>query len=220
MIVGTGYVRDGAGNVVIDAATGDPFKASNVKLGKTTPDYILGFTTNIRYKNLKLTGVFDYRTGHVFYAGVKDGLIQNGSDIVTAQNGRDPFIFPNSVIETSPGVFVQNNSVTTSGGQDYYTGIYREIDENFVLDATAFKCRELALSYSFSSKVLKNTFIEGLSIGLNARNLFMILPKENRNYTDPEFSFTTGANDNTVGLSTGGQAPPTRTYGFNINISF
>lgn len=217
MLVGTGYQRDDNGNVIIDAATGDPLKATNVKLGKTTPDYILGFTTNIRYKNLKLTGVFDYRTGHKFYAGVKDGLIQNGTDIATAQNGREPFIFPNSVIETSPGVYAQNNSVTTSGGQDYFTGIYREIDENFVLDATAFKCREIALSYSFSQKVLKNLHIEGLSIGLNARNVFMILPKQNRNYTDPEFSFTTG---NNVGLSTGAQAPPTRTYGFNINVSF
>ena len=218
MIVGTGYQRDLNGSVVIDPATGDPLKATNVKLGKTTPDYILGLTNTFRYKNLKLTSVFDYRTGHVFYAGVKDGLIQNGSDIVTAQNGRDPFIFPNSVIETSPGVFTPNNTVTTSGGQDYYTGIYREIDENFVLDATAFKCREIALSYSFSNKALKNTFIDGLSVGLNARNVFMILPKENRNYTDPEFSFT--ARGNSVGLSTGAQAPPTRTYGFNINVTF
>lgn len=217
MLVGTGYQRDDNGHVIIDAATGDPLKATNVKLGKTTPDYILGLTTNIRYKNLKLTGVFDYRTGHVFYAGVKDGLIQNGSDIVTAQNGREPFIFPNSVIETAPGVYSQNTNVTTSGNQDYFTGIYREIDENFVLDATAFKCRELALSYSFSQNVLKSLKIEGLSIGLNARNVFMILPKQNRNYTDPEFSFTTG---NNVGLSTGAQAPPTRTYGFNVNITF
>ncbi|MFN3754599.1 SusC/RagA family TonB-linked outer membrane protein [Flavobacterium sp.] len=217
MIVGTGYLRDNNGNVVIDAATGDPLKATNVKLGKTTPDYILGLTTNIRYKNLKLTGVFDYRTGHVFYAGVKDGLIQNGSDIVTAQNGREPFIFPNSVIETAPGVYTQNTGVTTSGGQDYFTGIYREIDENFVLDATAFKCREIALSYTFSQKMIQNLKVDGISIGLNARNVFMILPKQNRNYTDPEFSFTTG---NNVGLSTGAQAPPTRTYGFNINITF
>ncbi len=217
LIVGTGYLRDDAGNVVIDESTGDPLKAANVKLGKTTPDYILGLTNSFKYKNLRLTTVFDYRTGHVFYAGVKDGLIQNGSDIVTAQNGRDPFIFPNSVIQTAPGVYTQNTSVTTSGGQDYFTGIYREIDENFVLDATAFKCREIALSYSFSTKTLKNTFIEGLSVGFNARNVFMILPKENRNYTDPEFSFSTG---NDVGLSTGAQAPPTRTYGFNINVTF
>ena len=217
MIVGTGYLRDANGSVVIDPSTGDPLKATNVKLGKTTPDYIIGLTNTFRYKNLRLTTVFDYRTGHVFYAGVKDGLIQNGSDIVTAQNGREPFIFPNSVIETSPGVFTPNTTVTTSGGQDYYTGIYREIDENFVLDATAFKCREIALSYTFPNKMLKNSFIDGLSVGLNARNVFMILPKENRNYTDPEFSFTTG---NNVGLSTGAQAPPTRTYGFNVNVTF
>ncbi len=217
MIVGVGYQRDENGNVVIDASTGDPLKESNKKLGKTTPDYILGFTTNMKYKNLKLSAVFDYRTGHVFYAGTKDDLIQNGSDVVTAENGRQPFIFPNSVIETSPGVYAANTSVATSGDQNYYTGIYREIDENFVLDATAFKCREIALSYDFSKKSLGKTFIDALSIGFNVRNAFMVLPKQNRNYSDPEFSFTTG---NNVGLSTSAQGPSTRTYGFNVNVSF
>ncbi|SEP96543.1 SusC/RagA family TonB-linked outer membrane protein [Flavobacterium urocaniciphilum] len=217
MIVGTGYARDENGNVIIDAATGDPLKASNVNLGKTTPDYILGLTTNMKYKNVKLSAVFDYRTGHVFYAGTKDDLIQNGSDVVTAENGREPFIFPNSVIETAPGVYTANTSVTTSGDQNYFTGIYREIDENFVLDATAFKCREIALSYDFSKKALNNTFLDSLSIGFNVRNAFMVLPKENRHYSDPEFSFTTG---NNVGLSTSSQGPSTRTYGFNVNISF
>lgn len=217
MIVGTGYQRDENGNIIIDASSGDPLKANNVKLGKTTPDYILGLSSSLTYKNFKLSGVFDYRTGHVFYAGIKDGLVQNGTDISTAQGGRQPFIFPNSVIETSPGVYTQNNSVTTSGGQDYYTGIYREIDENFVLDATAFKCREIALSYTFSKDLLSRIGISSFSVGINARNVFMILPKENRNYTDPEFSFTTG---NNVGLSTGNQAPPTRTYGINFNLTF
>lgn len=216
-IVGVGYQRDENGNVVIDAATGDPLKQANKNLGKTTPDYILGLSTNVKYKNLKLSAVFDYRTGHVFYSGTKDDLIQNGSDIVTAENGRDPFIFPNSVIETSPGVFSPNTSVTTSGDQNYFTGIYREIDENFVLDATAFKCREIALSYDFNKKALSKTFIDALSIGFNVRNAFMVLPKQNRNYSDPEFSFTTG---NNVGLSTSAQGPSTRTYGFNVNISF
>lgn len=217
MIVGTGYQTDAQGNVIIDASTGDPLKQSNKNLGKTTPDYILGLISNVKFKNIKLSAVFDYRTGHVFYAGTKDDLIQNGSDVATAENGRQPFIFPNSVIETSPGVFTQNTTVTTSGDQNYYTGIYREIDENFVLDATAFKCREIALTYDFSKKALGKTFIDALSIGFNVRNAFMILPKQNRNYSDPEFSFTTG---NNVGLSTSAQGPSTRTYGFNVNISF
>lgn len=217
LIVGVGYLRDAQGNVIIDATTGDPLKDSNKKLGKTTPDYILGLSTNVKYKNLRLSTVFDYRTGHVFYAGTKDALVQNGSDVVTAENGRQPFIFPNSVIETSPGVYTTNTSVATSGDQNYYTGIYREIDENFVIDATAFKCREIALSYDFSKKALKNTFLNTFSIGINARNVFMVVPKENRNYSDPEFSFSTG---NDVGLSTTSQGPSTRTYGFNVNISF
>lgn len=223
MLVGTGYERDDQGRIVVDATTGDPIKATNVNLGKTTPDYILGLSTSVNYKGFRLSGVFDYRTGHVFYAPIIDGLVQNGSDIVTAENGRQPFIMPNSVISNGAGGYIPNNNVATSGGQDYYTGIYREIDENFVVDATAFKCRELALSYSFNEKALKNTFLSSLTVGLNARNVFMILPKENRNYTDPEFTAITASNvgsGNNVGLSSSNIAPPTRSYGFNINITF
>lgn len=217
MLVGFGYVRDPQGNVVIDAETGDPIKAPNTKLGKTTPDYILGLNTSIKYKNFKLSSVFDYRTGHVFYSGTAAGLVEFGADVVTAENGREPFIFPNSVIQQTDGTYLTNTNVPTSGDQSYFTGIYSEIDENFVFDATAFKCREIAMSYDFSKKMLERTFINSLSIGVNLRNVFMILPKENRYYTDPEFSFTT---ENNVGLSTTSQAPPTRTFGFNVNVTF
>jgi TonB-linked SusC/RagA family outer membrane protein len=217
MLVGFGYQRDPNGNIVIDAATGNPIKAANTKLGKTTPDYILGLNTSFKYKNLKISSVFDYRTGHVFYSGTAESLVVNGADLVTAETGREPFIFPNSVIQQLDGSYLPNTNVSTPGNQSYYTGIYRQIDENFVFDATAFKCREIAMSYEFPKKALGKSFISGLSIGLNMRNVFMILPKENRNYTDPEFSGTTG---NNVGLSTDAQAPPTRTYGFNVNVTF
>ncbi|NQY28747.1 MAG: SusC/RagA family TonB-linked outer membrane protein [Flavobacteriaceae bacterium] len=223
LIKGTGYQRDDQGRVIIDETTGNPLKTEEfIKLGVANPDYILGLNTSVTYKGFRLAGVFDYRTGHQFWSGTKDWLSWSGHLVESAENGRRGFIFPNSSIETSPGVYTANTNVTTGGSTyanylDYFSNEYRDVSENFVLDATAFKVRELSLSYAFSDKMLKNVGITALRVGVNGRNLFTVLPGENRGYSDPEFSNTSG---NAQGLSTSGRYPATRTYGMTVNLTF
>jgi TonB-linked SusC/RagA family outer membrane protein len=223
LIKGTGYQRDDSGRVLIDPNTGNPLKSDEfINLGQANPDYIIGLNTAITYKGFRLAGVFDYRTGHQFWAGSKDWLSWSGHLVESAENGRRGFIFPNSAIETSPGVYTTNSNVVTGGTTyadylNYFSNEYRDVSENFVIDATAFKVRELSLSYSFSQKMLKNSAINALSIGVNARNPFTVLPAENRGYSDPEFSNTSG---NSQGLSTVGRYPATRTYGMTVNLTF
>lgn len=218
IIKGTAYERDDQGRVIIDQATGNPIQSSALKnLGKTTPDYIVGLSTNLNYKGFRLSAVFDYRTGHVFYNEIGQSLDFTGSSVQSAQSGRLPFVFPNSSYESAPGVFTPNTSIpTSSGAQPFWDSVYSNIAENYVVDATAFKCREIALSYTFSKKMLDKFPFEGVSLGINARNVFMILPKSNR-YTDPEFGFTTG---NAVGVGTTDEVPPSRSFGFNVTLTF
>lgn len=218
IIKGTAYERDEQGRVIIDPSTGNPVQSSALKnLGKTTPDYIVGLSTNLNYKGFRLSAVFDYRTGHVFYNEIGQMLDFTGSSVQSAQSGRLPFVFPNSSYESAPGVYTANTSITTSsGGQPFWDSVYSNISENYVVDATAFKCREIAFSYTFSKKMLDNSPFEGITIGANARNVFMIRPKANR-YTDPEFGFTTG---NAVGVGSVDEVPPTRSYGFNVTLTF
>jgi len=222
VIKGTAYERDPQGRVLIDQVSGNPIQTSELKvLGKSTPDYILGLNTTFKYKNLKLGTTLDYRTGHVFYSDTKANLAWSGHLVESAQGGRGAFIFPNSAIETSPGVYEANTSVptggTTAGSFITYYNSYRGIAENNVIDATALKVREISLSYSLGDKMLKNTPLTDLTIGVNARNVFTFLPAENRGYGDPEFGFSAG---NAQGISTTNQYPPTRTYGFSVNLTF
>jgi hypothetical protein len=166
----------------------------------------------------------DYRTGHVFYSDTKNNLTWSGHAVETAQGGRKPFIFPNSAIENpnNPGTYIANTS-TPSGGANAgsyinFFNVYRGIGENNILDATAFKVRELSLSYEFPATLLQNTFIDGLRLSATARNPITILPAENRGYNDPEAGFTTG---NAQGITTqAGNYPPTRTFGFGVNLTF
>lgn len=224
LIKGTAYERDENGAVIIDAATGNPLQTAEFKiLGKATPDYILGFNGSVEYKGVRLAGVFDFRTGHKFWAGTKDWLSWSGHLVESAQNGRRGFVFPNSVVTTAtPGVYAPNTGTITGGTTytdylNYFSNEYRDVTENYVLDATAFKCRELSLSYSLPSTILADTGLSSVTFGVNARNVFVILPKENRGYHDPEFANSSG---NGAGLAVTGQYPPTRTFGFSLNVIF
>jgi TonB-linked SusC/RagA family outer membrane protein len=222
IIKGSDYVRDPNGSVVVDL-NGDPLVSEELEiLGRSTPDYILGFNGSVRYKDFTLSATADYRTGHSFYSGTKSQLAWSGYLVESTQNGRNEFIFPNSVIETSPGVFTPNTSIPTAGPNDsaflnYYSGRYSDITKNFVLDASAFKVREISLSYAMPRKYLNGSGISNVSISAIARNPFTVLSSENPGYADPEASNQGG---NGVGLSTVGNYPNTRTFGLSVNLIF
>lgn len=220
LLLGTSYQRDENGLVVVDA-NGTPLIDAELQiLGKTTPDYILNFGINAKYKNLTFSAVADYRTGHVFYSGIRNQLTGQGRTVETTNNGRQPFIFPNSTVQGTNGVL--NTTVLTAGGGNlqplgeayaYYTGNYVDVDENFITDATAFKIREVSLGYDLPSKVLEQFKLSRLNISVSGRNLWTSLKGNNRNYNDPEFG-------GRFGLAGYGVTPPTRYYSLAINVAF
>lgn len=239
LIKGTSLVRDGNGNVII-GADGMPTVDPNFKtLGKVTPDYILGFTNTFQYKGLKLVAVLDYRTGHKVISETKYNLTWNGHIEESAAFDRDNgFIYPNSVIQTSPGVYTQNTTVYSAAGYggngviNYY-GLLANTGENNVIDATALKVRELALSYELPSSLIKKTGFSAIRVGVNARNPFIVLAKENKGYTDPEAdnTYNSGVTNSALrasgntslngqGYSGTGQYPSTKTIGFSLNVTF
>ncbi|MCD8401757.1 SusC/RagA family TonB-linked outer membrane protein [Tenacibaculum finnmarkense] len=226
LIKGIAYQRDDKGRVIIDANTGNPLQTdAKVVLGKVTPDYVLGLSSSFNYKNFSLSTTLDYRTGHSIYSSVKQELSRNGLAVETIQSGRKGFIYPNSVIKGADGKFTPNTNVITGGTTansitNYYTGSFNDTQENFVLDATALKVREISLSYDMPKDFLKNTGVSTLQIGLSARNPFVILSKENRGFTDPEYNSTGGDNSaNAGGAARYDLLPPTRYYGLSVNLS-
>ena len=212
------YKRDSAGRIVVDAASGHPITEEALQnMGKTTPDYILGFNSVAKYRGFTFSVTTDYRTGHVYYEQGSDQMEFTGRSEASVSANRQDFVIPNSVIETSPGVFVANTNIAVAGGrQNYWTDVYNDVKANYVKDATAFKIRELALNYSVPAKFLNNTTLSKVSIGVIGRNVFTKLPKENK-FSDPEFNNT---NSNAIGVGGYLQSPPTKSFGFNVNIEF
>ncbi len=212
------YVRDPQGRLVIDPATGFPqTNAALEPMGRTTPKHIIGLNTALKAFGFTLSTTIDYRTGHVFYAQGQDAMEFTGRSMESVSANRQDFVIPNSVIETSPGVYVENTNIPIQNGrQSYWTDTYNDVKENYVIDATAFKIRELALTYNLPSNIIRNTPLQKVSIGLIARNLYTLLPAENA-FSDPEFN---NSNSNTIGVGGYFQMPPTRSFGVNLNIEF
>ena len=212
------YKRDSQGRIVVDAASGHPItEAELALLGKTTPDYIVGLNSSVSFKGFTVSATMDYRTGHVYYEQGSDAMEFTGRSMASVSANRQDFVIPNSVIETSPGVFVENTNIPVAGGrQSYWTDVYNDVKSNYVKDATALKLRELAVTYELPANLVRKTPLSKVSLGFIGRNLMTWLPAENR-FSDPEFNNT---NSNAIGVGGYFQSPPTKSLGFSLNVEF
>ncbi|HCA08246.1 SusC/RagA family TonB-linked outer membrane protein [Chryseobacterium sp.] len=221
----TAYMRDEQGRIIINPDNGNPYISNNyVSFGRVTPNYTLALNTNFKYKNFGLYAVLDYRNGGKIYSGAMAGLafsgnLEQSADFDRTQGG---YVIPNSVYMNSAGQYVENTSIKSGGESygdlpDYYGSVYSRVGENFILSGTAFRVRELGVSYALSADAARSIGLTGLSFSVYARNPFYKFAKENRGYADPEGSFTTG---NIQGLTNANQYPSTRTVGFTTTINF
>ena len=224
-VVGYERERDAQGNiipggrVVVDPASGYPLKAAElINMGSTNPPDRLGINTSFRFKGLSLSGTAEYRGGNVVAHGLAESMWFTGSAYATTVYGRERFVFPNSVIKNADGSYTPNTTIATrDGGLGAWDSNLRNFGENFVTSGAFWKLREVALTYQLPNALLtKSRFIKSATIGLVGRNLVTLLPKENI-YTDPEFNNTTS---NAVGVNATNITPPTRTYGFTVQVGF
>ncbi|WP_298780007.1 SusC/RagA family TonB-linked outer membrane protein [uncultured Polaribacter sp.] len=215
-IVARDYERDDQGRVVVDD-DGDPISGEIIRQGQSTPKFIMGLNTTLKYKNLSLMANMTYRTGHIFYNGLARQLESLGLTEHGVSSNREPFVFPNSVYSDGNGGYVENtNRLTSGGGQDFFNDHYRNIGSNYINDATTLRLREVSLSYKFDKKVLNSIGLSELDLKLYGRNLFTFRPSGNV-FADPEFSSYEG---NAIGVSGSAQGTSTRQMGFSLNVKF
>ena len=217
-LVGTAFMRDDQGRIVY-GADGFPMQAAELKiLGLGTPDWSMGVTNTVRYKEFTLSALLDMRFGGDLYSGTNSGAYSRGlhkETLVGRGEGivGDGVAFDTCTGENSDGVLTGCSANTVRiDEQDYYADL-AGFAEPFVYDASYVKLRELKLSYRLPSRWFANTPIQLATISLVGRNLWLI--HSNVPNVDPEsqYSSTNGAQ----GLEWLG-VPQTRSLGFNFNI--
>ncbi len=217
----TDLKRDPEGHLVVDAKTGMPMKVSELRLlGHGNPNHILGITSNWNWKGLSLNVVADYRSGNIIVNQIGQDLCFTGTTWFSAQNGRQNFVIPNSVIEVSDGVYEANTDVITQTAAQkfWYNGDIHAVTSPFTTSAAFWKIREVSLSYNLPVQNIFKGAIKDAQIGVVGRNLLMFRPVTNV-WTDPEFN-TRGGTSNAVGYTDVYQTPPTRIVGFSVKLTF
>jgi len=209
------YARDPAGRIIVDVKGNVKQAASDTKVGTSQPVHMLGSNLRLRYKALELNAQVDARWGSVFHTAAAESTLNNGLLPRTAVNNREAFIIPNSVIETSPGVYEANTSVYSAGDQAWWLGAQRSFLAPNSFNARYVKLRELSIRYTLPPELLSRLpYIKAASIALIGRNLLNFRDEANI-FGDAEFIYLAN-----IGFSGWRTLPAARSYGFNVNINF
>ena len=224
IIIGSDYIRDSEGRVIVDKNTGYPTGTTtgNV-LGNTQPKHRLGLDFNLSWKGLTFSGLFEYRGGFVQYSSAASTYDFSGSSIRTVYYNREKFVFPNSsYLDPATNTYVANTSVTVSSGNSGFWSSgsrFSGVTSNSIYSGNYWKLRELAISYKLPSSVLSNIkFIKSATLSAQGRNLFIWVPNSNT-WGDPDVS-SNGSGSNAVGITSLSQTPPTRYFGGTLSLTF
>lgn len=170
------YLRNNAGQILVDPNTGYPLKNPNfVIAGDRNPDFVLGFQNTFKYKNLNLSVLLDIRKGGDIFNGTAEWMYQYGISPKTLDREQPRFVqgvlrdgLENSATPT------QNNIMVTPYLQNEY---YRSgnVDADFIeKDVNWLRMRDITLSYRLPSDILNKTAIKSLSLNITMTDAFMI----------------------------------------------
>jgi len=224
IIIGSDYIRDSEGRVIVDKNTGYPTGTTTGNiLGNTQPKHRLGLDFNLSWKGLTFSGLFEYRGGFVQYSSAASTYDFSGSSIRTVYYNREKFVFPNSsYLDPVTNTYVANTSVTVSSGNSGFWSSgsrFSGVTSNSIYSGNYWKLRELAISYKLPSSVLSNIkFIKSATLSAQGRNLFIWTPNSNT-WGDPDVS-SNGSGSNAVGITSLSQTPPTRYFGGTLSLTF
>ncbi len=179
-IVGSAYLRDDLGNVII-SADGFPMIAPNPKIiGNPIPDYNIGYTQTISWKKFDLELIVDFQKGGDVWNGTQNTLNYLGTSQQSAiERNITDFVFEGvnqqGVVNNvpvdfyNPGLpFNQNRFVRYGFG-----GIAEEAIE----DGSYINIRSIDLSYTLQNdngynRIKNKKLIKQFKIKVYANNLF------------------------------------------------
>lgn len=221
VIVGTDYQYDDNGNRLV-GANGQYLKQTGKHvIGNANPDWTGGLKNRLSYKNLSLSFLIDIQKGgDVFsldtYYGYATGLYDFSAGLNDLGNPiRNPLSQGGGVI--LPGVKQDGTPNDIRVDASDYTnpwGYARAANKEHLYDASFVKLRNVTLSYDLPEELIKNSFIQRLTISAIGRNLWII--HKNVPYSDPEAGLSAG---NYRGYQSGAH-PSIREIGASIKIEF
>ena len=219
-IVGIGFVRDNAGNIVYDIdSEGTPLarQGDRIILGDGVAPWAMGWSNNFSFGSFNFNFLIDAKFGGQVFSGTNAIAYGAGLHKETLEgrvNGLTITGIDGATFDAETGTGQSFTGTVTPEFLANYYGRLSGIAEPFVEDADYIKFRELSFGFNFPDDILDRTFITSANISLIARNLFYI--QRSADNIDPESAYNAG---NSQGLEYFG-LPSTRSYGLSLNVKF
>ncbi|MEO5595428.1 MAG: SusC/RagA family TonB-linked outer membrane protein [Chitinophagaceae bacterium] len=238
---GNAFIRTPAGKLVIDAS-GLPMRiqqeggtSANKIYGHADPDWQWGIVNNFSYKNFAFRFQFDGMVGGVLEDYVRKKTLQGGRHIESATGAlgvarpsdeanvaayiAEGVNLTGAPIQLDPisGVIMNYKSLTETPNTvksqvQPYVGRISNIPDLDIIKKTYGKLREITLTYNLPDNLFgKAAFIKKASFSLVGRNLLYFFPNRYKDVDVDQYTQDAGS---------GLQTPTTRSYGFNVNLTF
>ena len=217
-----GSRTDVSGQTVIDEY-GYPVLSTDerIKMGNIQPDWRAGFSTSLKYKGVRLSAAFAAQWGGMAYSLTNAQLSRQGK-LTNTLYGRYGGVLHEGVVARgldAQGNMVYNpNTTVTENVVTYYLDRVYSMNnvETSTFDTSYLKLRELRLEWTLPKKwVARTRVLQDATVAVFGTNLFCWTKWP---FYDPEVGTLNGASI-TRGFETASY-PMTRTYGFNIKLSF
>lgn len=208
-LYGQDWERHENGQPLVDADGYPIAKEEYEFLGSAIADYTGGLRNTVSWKGIALSALMDFQKGGIIhstslqwanYSGMTpESVWQDGVDI-----REEGYLFQGVTENGSP-------NEQRIPAQNYFQGYWYVARPN-VYDASFIKLREVSLTYTIPSNLLKGLPFRDVSIGAFGRNLAIL--SSDLPYLDPQGVTGTG---NRQGLENA-QVPSTRSFGFNVSF--
>lgn len=210
-IYGTTFVRDDNGNIKFEKdEKGNELPVVNMsdpkKLGNSTPDFNLGWSNTITWRDFSLYFLIDGRFGgDVMSLTEADLDLQGVSAATGAARDRGYVMLEGKKITGAENIEAFYNRVGSRSG----------VTEYYMYSATNIRLRELSIGYNLPQTWLAKTgIIKSAQLSLVGRNLFFF--KNDAPY-DPDGMMSTS--NRLQGVDVFGM-PTNRSIGFNLKVNF
>lgn len=217
-LVGTDYLRNDAGQILIDE-NGYPMISPEKYnyLGNREPDCLLGLGSTFTWKDLQLSFLLDGRIGGKVANVTGRSLMSNGMSEYIAKYRNHKVVF-DGVVEQPDGSFVQNTTPVILDSQTFNNYIY-SVGSNFVEDGSYLRLSYVTVSYDFSNLMRKlgsSNPIKNLRASLTGRNLFLLTK-----YSGCDPQVMPGAVNGTGAMGIDSfSVPALRSFNLNVTVTF
>ena len=238
-IYGTGYLKDGNGNIIISdapgAGYGQPVVNNNVEnIGQTQADWIGSITNNFSFKGFTLGIQIDIKHGGQTWDGTNGVLAYFGRAAETSNRGDSTTFsgptghiaqtgqYAGQIVHYAPDGKTElpgegaGNTVRSAYDENYWQNIgssgFSGPAASDVENSGYVRVREISLSYAFPKTVVKKMHLYSATLTLFANNPILWTKYKG---VDPESSLVGPVSGQGLDYFA---MPGVRSYGFRLNL--